>query len=139
MLHTELFATLLIELSNFKCHWKQGLHEHVALCAEDEATLAEFHWSYRSRTNNAEDWTRWIRESLNNDSDDPLHSGDCGLSLDLVLGWSPIRISNVILGPVILSLVLGLWFQSRSPNDLVTIQTAWAIASYVATAGGCKS
>jgi hypothetical protein len=51
----------------------------------------------------------------------------------------PICISVVVLFLIILSFSIGMWFQSRDPTDLVTIQTAWGIASYVATAGGCKS
>jgi hypothetical protein len=60
------------------------------------------------------------------------------LSLEIVLGWSPLRISIMVLGPVLLSLAIGLWFQSKNPTDLATIQTAWGIASYSVTAGSCE-
>lgn len=60
------------------------------------------------------------------------------LSLEIILGWPAIRISVVVLLPVVLSLVIGLWFQSRDWTDLATIQTAWALASYIVTAGGYK-
>jgi hypothetical protein len=59
------------------------------------------------------------------------------LSLAIVLAWSPLRISIVVLGPVLLSLAVGLWFQARDPTDLATIQTASAIASYIFTARSC--
>jgi hypothetical protein len=75
---------------------------------------------------------------MNNGSLDPQHSPENGLSLEVVLGWSPVRISIVILSPIILSLAIGLWFQSRNPRDLITIQTAWGIATYVVTTGSCK-
>jgi hypothetical protein len=40
--------------------------------------------------------------------------------------------------PVLLSLAVGVWLNSRDWADLATIQTAWGTASYVVTAGGCK-
>lgn len=60
------------------------------------------------------------------------------LSTRVILGWSAFRISVIILLPTLLSFVIGIWFNLRGLNDLTTIQTAWGIASYVATAGGCK-
>jgi hypothetical protein len=60
------------------------------------------------------------------------------LSLEIIFGWSPFRIVVVILGSVLLSLAISIWFQSRDPTDLSIIQVVWGIASYVATAGSCK-
>jgi hypothetical protein len=122
----------------YKCNWEDEFHEHVEAGAEDENTLSALHWAYASWSpTDKEDWAAWIHRSLNSDYYDPT---DCPISgaysLQAVLGWSQFRISLVILGPVALSLVLGFWFQSRDPTDLATIQTAWGIASYVATAGG---
>jgi hypothetical protein len=86
----------------------------------------------------ADKWTDWIRETINSGSNDPLTGADGNaLSIELVLDWSAFRISVVIVLPTLLSLVIGIWFNSRDWNDLTTIQTAWGIASYVATAGGC--
>lgn len=80
-------------------------------------------------------WGDWIHQELNNNSHDVLNGK---YSLELVLGWSVTRIAVVILIPVVLSLVIGLWFNSKDWTDLTTIQTAWSIASYIVTAGGCK-
>jgi hypothetical protein len=114
-------------------------HQHINASAEDETTLAALHWAYQSWTSDKQDWALWTHESLNYAS---LHPQRCplehALSLEVVLGWSIFRITLVVLSPVVLSLVLGLWFQSRAHTDLATLQTAWGIASYVATAGGCE-
>lgn len=83
-------------------------------------------------------WTDWIYKTINNSSNDPLvDTNGTAMSIEVVLGWSAFRISVVIVSPVLLSLVIGIWFNSRDWNDLTTIQTAWGLASYVATAGGC--
>lgn len=60
------------------------------------------------------------------------------LSIELILGWSTTRIPIIVLTPVLLSLAIGLWLNSSDWTDNTTIQTAWEMASYVATAGGCK-
>jgi hypothetical protein len=114
--------------------------EHLVLSAEDTETLAVFRKAYGSWSpSKAEGWSTWIQSSLNSRE---LRGGRCppskALGLEVVLAWSSFRISVVILGPVLLSLAVGIWFQSRDPTDLTTIQTAWSIASYIATAGGCK-
>ncbi|KAK1723149.1 uncharacterized protein BDZ83DRAFT_627166 [Colletotrichum acutatum] len=49
--------------------------------------------------------------------------------IELVLDWSVTRFAVVILTPVVLSLVIGLWFNSKDWTDRTTIQTAWSIAS----------
>ncbi|KAL9572289.1 hypothetical protein ACKAV7_003490 [Fusarium commune] len=55
--------------------------------------------------------------------------------LELVLDWSVTRISIVVLVPVLLSLAIGIWLNSKAWTDLATIQTAWGTASYIVTAG----
>ena len=55
--------------------------------------------------------------------------------MELVLRWSGLCLSFVVLGPVLLSLAVGVWFQSKNPTDLATVQTAWGMASYVTIAG----
>ncbi len=83
-----------------------------------------------------DDWTKWIHKILNDLQNEPDSGPDSKqLSLEIVLGWSPLRITIVVLGPILLSLAVGLWFQSRNWTDLATIQTAWGIASYIMTSG----
>lgn len=83
----------------------------------------------------AQAWADWVHQVLNNGSHDVLKGS---YSLELVLGWSANRISVVILLPVLLSLAIGIWLNSRDWSDLATIQTAWGTASYIVTAGGSK-
>jgi hypothetical protein len=122
-----------------KCNWEAEFHEKIEMTVEEEMTLTSLYGAYGSWTLDKEDWAMWIHESLNYDCFDPLGIPlEHTLSLEIVLGWSLFRISVVILAPILLSLALGLWFQSKNINDLATVQTAWSIASYVATAGGRK-
>lgn len=116
------------------------MDEHLKLSAEDAETLAVFGKAYSSwLPSRSQGWSDWIQISLNSRE---LRGGRCppskAVGLEVVLGWSPTRISIVVLGPVILSLVIGFLFQARDPTDLATIQTAWSIASYIVTAGGCE-
>jgi hypothetical protein len=78
----------------------------------------------------------WITKALNQESNNPL-KGEM-LSLEVILGWSAPRISVVVLAPVLLSLRIGLWLNSRNWSDATTLQTTWGVASYIATAGACK-
>lgn len=81
-------------------------------------------------------WANWMHQTLNNSSLDVV---DGMYSIEVVLDWSPTRISIAVLFPVLLSLAIGLWLNSAAWKDLATIQTAWGTASYVVTAGGRKS
>lgn len=53
-------------------------------------------------------------------------------SLELRLGWSVTRIVIMTATPVILSLVVGIWYMQFTGDT----QTAWTIASYIVTAAG---
>lgn len=83
----------------------------------------------------AQVWADWVHQVLNDGSND-VPNGTYGL--ELVLGWSATRISVVVILPVLLSLAVGLYLNSRDWSDLTTIQTAWGTASYVVTTGGRK-
>ncbi|KAK1242608.1 hypothetical protein MKX08_005420 [Trichoderma sp. CBMAI-0020] len=78
-------------------------------------------------------WAKWIHQTLNNSSLDVVEGT---YAIEVVLDWSPTRISIVLLVPVLLSLAIGLWLNSVAWTDLATIQSAWGTASYVVTAGG---
>ncbi|KAI1483837.1 hypothetical protein F4774DRAFT_105411 [Daldinia eschscholtzii] len=124
------------EFRLYKCDIERGTHKSVTLDSNGVADLrllldAYSHW--RTPENTAPIWADWIHQVLNNSSHD-VHNGL--YSLEIVLGWSAKRISAVVLLPVLLSLALGIWLNSRNWSDLATIQTAWGTASYIATAGG---
>ncbi|EXF73809.1 hypothetical protein CFIO01_05740 [Colletotrichum fioriniae PJ7] len=122
--------------AHFECGAQKGTHDRVELDINGAADLQFFLHTYkqwRVPEHIALAWGDWIHQELNNNSHDVLNGK---YSLELVLGWSVTRIAVVILIPVVLSLVIGLWFNSKDWTDLTTIQTAWSIASYIVTAGG---
>lgn len=122
----------------FQCDGKIGTHERVELDKRGVADLkllfdAYCIWSLPNGMDCA--WAAWIHEVLNSNS---YRVRDGAYSLELVLEWSPIRITLVVLLPVLLSLAIGLWLNSADWTDLATMQTAWGTASYIVTAGGSK-
>ncbi|PVH85824.1 hypothetical protein DL98DRAFT_376870, partial [Cadophora sp. DSE1049] len=119
----------------YKCHPYIPLHTRLAIDATSSRTLTDFFHAYKSysRPDNVnEEWVSWLTH-LNNDSSNPVE-GDM-LSLEIILGWSVPRISIVVLTPVLLSFAIGMWLNSKDWSDATTIQTAWSVASYIATAG----
>lgn len=120
----------------YKCNHKEGTHERIHLDKNGAADLQVFLHMYKSwsvPSHIALAWANWIHQTLNNNSLDVV---DGSYAIEVVLDWSPTRISIVILFPVLLSLAIGLWLNSVAWTDLATIQTAWGTASYVVTAGG---
>jgi len=117
-------------------------HKRVKLSNREEQVLNQLLRAYKAwwrQDDYGEKWAEWIHTNLNDDSNNPMDPWDKGhLSLEIILGWSAARISVVVLVPIALSLAIGLWFNSRDWTDLLTIQAAWAIASYIVTAGGRK-
>lgn len=125
-----------------QCDLKSGAHGRLKLDEKGVSDMQQHFWAYNSWNlpdRVAKGWSQWIHETLNNHSEDP-RSGqpEMSLSVEVVLGWSKFRISLVVLLPVYLSLAIGLWLNSRDWSNLATIQTAWGIASYIATAGARK-
>lgn len=57
-------------------------------------------------------------------------------SLEVVLGWSPLRIANIVFLPVLVSLVVGLILNSQGWKDPEIIEMSWVVGTYVATSGG---
>jgi hypothetical protein len=98
-----------------------------------------FIWAYKawqSPDRVREVCVKWIHEKLNNHPEDPRPSPTKKvMSIKVVLGWLTFRILIVVLILVFCSCAIGLWLKSRNCNGLGTVQTAWGIASYVATAG----
>lgn len=125
----------------YRCVTSTGAHKQLELDSSALSDLKQLRAAYKKRpwppavVN--EEWARWVVDCLDGGSLDILNED--AYSLEIVLGWSPSRISIAVLSPVALSLIVGFWFNSRDWTDLATIQTAWGVASYIATAGGCKS
>jgi hypothetical protein len=53
-------------------------------------------------------------------------------SIELLLGWSAVRITIAVSFPVILSFAVGLWYMKKTGD----VQTAWTLASYIVTGVG---
>ncbi|KAI3317424.1 hypothetical protein HD806DRAFT_515017 [Xylariaceae sp. AK1471] len=120
----------------YKCEPFTPSHSREKLNQSGKEYMAQLFQAYHSWTPEhkvVEAWMEWIDTALNHKSKDP-KAGDM-LSIELILGWSVFRISIAILIPVLLSLGIGLWLNSSDWADNGTIQTAWGVASYIATAG----
>jgi len=136
-----------------QCYPISSTHKRIKLTDHEEQILIQLTKAYKSwqrHDNMNEKWMEWIHTNLNDSCNKTMtpyspfrfpeeRSPTSHLSLEIILGWSAIRISLVVLIPVILSLIIGIWFQSRNWTDLTTIQTAWTIASYIVTSGGRES
>nr|RBQ94716.1 hypothetical protein FVER53263_20694 [Fusarium verticillioides] len=119
----------------YKCDVDTGTHKRVNLDDNGVADLQLFMRSYRRwhvPRHISLAWSDWIHCTLNSKR---LHILEGEYGLELVLDWSVTRISIVVLIPVLLSLAIGIWLNSRAWTDLATIQTAWGTASYIVTAG----
>ncbi|KAI1082168.1 hypothetical protein F5B20DRAFT_587827 [Whalleya microplaca] len=120
----------------YKCEPFTPSHKRLKLDQSGKEYMAQLFQAYHSWSPErkvVEPWMNWIDTALNHGSKDP-KSGEM-LSIELILGWSVLRISVAVLTPVLLSLAIGLWLNSSDWTDTETIQTAWGVASYIATAG----
>ncbi|OIW30132.1 hypothetical protein CONLIGDRAFT_714547 [Coniochaeta ligniaria NRRL 30616] len=122
----------------YRCVTSTAAHKQLELDSSAMSDLKQFRAAYKKRpwppAAVNEGWARWVVDCLDGGSMDIM--SEKAYSLEIVLGWSPSRISIAVLSPVALSLIIGFWFNSRDWTDLATIQTAWGVASYIATAGG---
>ncbi|KAL5601675.1 hypothetical protein FOBRF1_009208 [Fusarium oxysporum] len=119
----------------YKCDADTGTHKRINLDDNGVGDLQLLMTTYRRwhvPRHISLAWSDWIHCTLNNKRLDVLE-GEHGL--ELVLDWSVTRISIVVLVPVLLSLAIGIWLNSKAWTDLATIQTAWGTASYIVTAG----
>ncbi|KAI1196561.1 hypothetical protein F5X97DRAFT_207029 [Nemania serpens] len=136
-LGSTLFSlTRVREFRVYKCNVENGTHERVQLDKNGVMDLQLLLYMYNKwfvDGTTAQVWADWVHQVLNDGSND-VPNGTYGL--ELVLGWSATRISVVVILPVLLSLAVGLYLNSRDWSDLTTIQTAWGTASYVVTTGG---
>ena len=99
-------------------------HKQLICNQQDLNTLAAFRrsWGLSRRLSSLfgsslgyeRAWRDWIHKYFNYCQYEPDNRGDSkNLSLETVLGWSPLRIAIVVLGPFLLSLAISLWFQSK--------------------------
>jgi hypothetical protein len=148
-----------------QCNWLIGTHTRIIeVDYQVETTLYQLWGAFNKFwTSYAENrvWAAWIHENLNSSSYQPdhppaariaemsyfdeactwqprnhqQHDKDCALTLELVLGWSATRISIAVSIPVILSMVIGFWYQKATGD----VATAWVLGTYVVTSAGSRS
>ncbi|KAI0545809.1 hypothetical protein F4679DRAFT_559867 [Xylaria curta] len=111
----------------YECCPNEGFHRRIDLpadAAEDMRQLVKTYKLLYVPSLVVSKWADWIAKNIN----------EKNYALEIVFDWSPLRVSIALLAPLVLSLVIGLWFNSRNWNDPAIIQTAWGIASYIVTA-----
>lgn len=81
-----------------------------------------------------EAWMKWVGSNLNGGKEETGEEAGGPLegrwSLELVYDWCPYRLSAVVITPLLLSLIVGVWYM-RSNGDVIT---AWTLALYIVTA-----
>jgi hypothetical protein len=96
----------------YACHWDSGYHEPVEMDNKTVTVLQSFYHDYNSAKEDYEDrWMKWMHFSLNNTSHDP---GDGKYALQLVLRCSPVKITVYVTAPIVLSLVIGIWYMRHT-------------------------
>jgi hypothetical protein len=120
--------------SIYECHPKHSYHTPVEIDSRTEATMASMFADYASVKIDYEDrWHIWVQNNFNNRAG---KTSDGHLALQLVLRWFIKKMMAYIAFPIILSLVIGLWYMQK-PGDRDSVnQTAWTITSYIITTAG---
>ncbi|KAA8565356.1 hypothetical protein MFRU_045g00550 [Monilinia fructicola] len=133
----------------YKCDIEKGAHVRVLLREEEKMVLRRFFAAYRDRGGVGwmgkigreewdEDvgraWMRWVGENLNGGREASGEGAGGPLegrwSLELVYDWCPYRLSAVVITPLLLSLIVGVWYM-ETDGDVIT---AWTLALYIVTA-----
>lgn len=78
-----------------------------------------------------ENWADYIHKNFNGNSEGP---GEDNLSIQLLLGWSVVKIVIMSLTPVILSLAIRIYYQKVYQD----VGTAWVISTYIVVAAAAS-
>jgi hypothetical protein len=94
--------------------------------------MSQFFLAYKASYRHSDDtvaiaWQGWVHKNLNDSKNNPLEGR---YSLQLLYDWSSFRLSFVVIIPLLLSFVIGLWYMV----DTGDVVTAWTIALYIVTA-----
>jgi hypothetical protein len=114
-----------------QCDPVSNTHIRVPLDSKTRPVIQHLYLSYRASEDDMGDWIDRIHQSLNRGRGDP---GAGGYSIELVLGWSVVKIVIIALTPVILSLIIGIYYQQVHHD----VATAWIISTYIVAAGASK-
>ncbi|ERF71211.1 hypothetical protein EPUS_07894 [Endocarpon pusillum Z07020] len=117
----------------YKCDIPRGAHVKLSLSNQHASTLSHFFRAYQtSRWHPDKDvsnaWTAWVQKNLNANNE-PIEGK---YSLELVYNWSPVRLSVLVLFPVLFSFGTGMLYMLKTGD----VSTAWTISSYVVTTAG---
>jgi hypothetical protein len=145
--------------SIYQCYPDHGYHDACNIVDESGrpghgGILASFftdytHWAanpgkFDPRTEEIScSWGKWVRLNFNSvdfEETQPGQKPSPYQSLELVLRWSPLKIAVYGLSPILLSLLVGFWYQFSHEGDPVAIaQAAWGISSSILAASGCMA
>ncbi|KAF8247161.1 hypothetical protein K440DRAFT_644181 [Wilcoxina mikolae CBS 423.85] len=103
------------------CDTEYGSHHRITLDTRKQQIVNQIYYEYVTGVN-SDAWNEWIFNTI----------ADQSLSIELLLGWSVVRISVVVSFPVLSSFAIGMWYMQTTGD----VQTAWTIASYVITGVG---
>ena len=119
--------------SMYECFPDEAYHVPVDLDPQTSSTLDEFYHDYtHNREETQRRWLPWVQEHVN--------EGDHGngrrrFGLQIVQRWSATNLSVYESVPLLLSLAIGIWYQSMIEGDRSTVeQTAWTICGYIIAA-----
>ena len=114
-------------------------HKRLPLTPNQRSLLRELYTSISSPKPGYVEcaWNEWIHKHLNNNSSIP---SEGRYSIELLFSWSVWRLAVATSIPVVLSLIVGLWYQTLEPREVREdpTETAWVIATYIITAGACE-
>ncbi|KAL3419575.1 hypothetical protein PVAG01_08073 [Phlyctema vagabunda] len=118
----------------YECDVLKGTHVKIELRHQEQRTLSLFMTAYNAshRRPDAgvdEAWVGWVREQFNKKQRYPTESA---YSLELIYGWSPVRLTIAVVAPTLFSFLAGLVYMIQTDD----VQTAWTISSYIVTAAG---
>ncbi|KAJ8062660.1 hypothetical protein OCU04_009182 [Sclerotinia nivalis] len=132
----------------YKCDIEKGAHVKVILREEEKMVLRRFYAAYKGKMvrglpgfareewdeDVGEAWMKWVGSNLNGGKEETGEEAGGPLegrwSLELVYDWCPYRLSAVVITPLLLSLIVGVWYM-ESNGDVIT---AWTLALYIVTA-----
>ncbi|KAK3303020.1 uncharacterized protein B0T15DRAFT_261431 [Chaetomium strumarium] len=119
----------------YRCVPSHGYHIMDPVDNRTQRILNDLYRDYSGTHDPGDRWLTWVRQELNAGVLDP-EVGE--YALRLLLRWSATKIVFWVMSPVVLSLVIALWYMYRprgpEADEVAVIQTAWTIASYIITA-----
>ncbi|KAH0428607.1 hypothetical protein CcaCcLH18_08873 [Colletotrichum camelliae] len=122
----------------YQCFIHSDDHAPRQLDRETQRSLELFFAAFRSGGNKKHGnhrWIQWVHQEFNSASVDPAEGK---YTLELKLDWSAPKFVFWGMAPILLSIVIGLWYMLKPLEEgadyIAVVQTGWTIASYIVTA-----